>query len=307
MNEKTEEVTEEAISKDEMTTVVIPQQHGYESPNHSTAPAAGGHRSAFTELMSRKSKSSLNTPIKNTSTTRPPLIFSGRDGLGAYLSDPTAFPPSRIIYHTPKWVVIRDMYPKSSVHILLLPRDGTKNLLHPFEAFEDRAFLEEVQSETKKLRILVAKELQRLYGRFSAQEEQKRRRRIEESYTGNEAGAKEEKEKELEGLQGRDWEKEILSGIHARPSMTHLHIHILSKDRYSECMNKRPHYNSFATPFLIPVEEFPLKKDDPRRYPSREGYLDRDLVCWRCGRNFKKKFGELKEHLKMEFEEWKRE
>ncbi len=244
--------------------------------------------------MARKPKPTLTSA---RTTIRPPLIFTGRDGLGAYLANPTAFPPSRVIYHTDKWVVIRDMYPKSSVHILLLPRDASKNLLHPFDAFEDREFLAEVQAETKKVRTLVAKELQRLYGRFSARERE--RRRI--------IDATDAPLEEAELPPGRDWEKEVVSGIHASPSMTHLHIHVLSVDRFNECLRKRPHYNSFATPFFVPLEAFPLKEDDVRRHPWREGYLERDLVCWRCGKKFKKKFAELKEHLAKEFEEWKRE
>ena len=89
--------------------------------------------------------------------------------------------------------------------------------------------------------------------------------------------------------------------------MNHLHVHILSVDRHSECMRHRKHYNSFATPFLIDVEDFPLNKHDPRRHAGRERYLERDLVCWRCQRNFRNKFAKLKEHLEEEFEVWKKE
>jgi aprataxin len=72
-------------------------------------------------------------------------------------------------------------------------------------------------------------------------------------------------------------------------------------------MKHRKHYNSFATEFFIPIEDFPLAKDDPRRHPSKAGYLDEDMKCWRCGRNFGNKFARLKEHLADEFDAWKKE
>lgn len=106
---------------------------------------------------------------------------------------------------------------------------------------------------------------------------------------------------------GRDWEKEIIAGVHAVPSMNHLHIHILSRDRYSECVKHRKHYNSFATRFMVPLEDFPLDSGDKRRWPGREGFLDENLKCWRCGRDFGRSFVQLKSHLKGEFEAWKRE
>lgn len=63
---------------------------------------------------------------------------------------------------------------------------------------------------------------------------------------------------------GRDWESEVLVGVHTHPSMNHLHVHVLSRDRHSERMKHRKHYNSFATPFFVPVEEFPLRSGDAR-------------------------------------------
>jgi aprataxin len=190
-------------------------------------------------------------------------------------------------------VVIHDLYPKSSVHILLLPRDASKYLQHPFDAFEDPIFLSLVQNKLKELVPLAAAELRRKYSRFSAKEAAR-----------NTALGSDDPPEILP--QGRNWSREIVNGIHAHPSMTHLHIHILSQDRVSECMRHKKHYNSFATPFLVPIRDFPLEKDDSRRHPGREGYLDSDLKCWRCGKNFGKKFKDLKTHLDEELEDWKR-
>jgi aprataxin len=239
------------------------------------------------------------SPVEPNSTKPPAAktlrrFFDGRDGLGAYLSDPSSFPPSIVIYHTPRFVVVNDRYPKSSVHVLILPRDPSKSLLHPYTAFEDPSFRADVLAEVAKVKTLVSKELRRLYGRFSALDKAR-----------EEAMEADPPPDELP--RGRDWEKEVISGVHAHPSMNHLHIHILSVDRSSVCLKHRKHYNSFATPFLVPVEDLPLEKGDPRWHPERGGYLGRSLKCWRCGRDFGNKFQRLKEHLDEEFEEWKKE
>ena len=232
-----------------------------------------------------------NKPFTGQTTT-----FLGRDGLGAYIASPAAFPASRVIYHTEKFVVINDLYPKSSVHLLLLPRDPRKTCLHPFEALEDTAFLAEVLVEVKKLRELAARELRRRFGTFSRKDKAREAAMDLEPVPA-----------EHDLPPGRDWEKEVVSGVHAHPSMNHLHIHIISKDRVNECMRHRKHYNSFATPFFVPVEDFPLDPKDKRRHPGHEGYLGSDLLCWKCGKNFRNKFARLKEHLEEEFQVWKGE
>ena len=237
-----------------------------------------------------------DTPQSDPARTTTSL---GRDGLGAYISSPGSFPASRVIYHDEKWVVINDLFPKSSVHLLLLPRDPAKQLLHPFDAFEDLDFLKEMQGEVRKLRGLAAKDLQRRYGKLSALDQE--RLKAIDVFDGDGDG-------ESRHLPvGRDWSKSVISGIHACPSMNHLHVHIISIDRHSECMKHRKHYNSFSTPFLIDVEDFPLDELDDRKLPGRERYLDRELTCWRCGTVFGNKFSRLKAHLDEEFEEWKKE
>ena len=167
-------------------------------------------------------------------------------------------------------------------------------LLHPFVAFSDPVFLAFVRAEVTKLRTLVAKELRRKYGKFSAKDRAR-----------EEAMAADPPPEVLP--EGRDWEKEVMCGVHAGPSMKHLHVHVLSVDRVSECMRHRKHYNSFATPFFVGMEDFPLEEGDVRRHPGREGYLKTEFRCWRCGKGFGNRFKRLKEHLEEEFEVWKKE
>jgi len=242
--------------------------------------------------MSRKPKQKAPEP-KPRVAQHHEYEFIGRDGLGAYSAQPEAFGPERVIYHNDDFVFINDLYPKSTVHCLVLPRDFDKNVLHPFDAFEDAEFLAKVQAEVAKARKIVADELRRRYGRFSASE----RPRIE---------AMEGDEVPDELPAGRDWAKEVVTGIHAHPSMNHVHVHVMSRDMVGDCMRHRKHYESFNTPFLVDVDQFPLAKDDSRRHPGRAGFLDQDLKCWRCGKNFGHKFKRLQEHLEEEFEKWKR-
>jgi aprataxin len=149
-----------------------------------------------------------------------------------------------------------------------------------------------VKKETKLLRSLAAGELRRRYGKYSAQDKERQ-----------EALSADPPPDELPP--GRDWEREIVCGVHAVPSMNHLHIHVISIDRYSDWLKHKKHYNSFSTPFFVPIDDFPLAQDDARRHPTREGYLRRDYICWRCGKDYGNKFSELKVHLEEEFNEWK--
>ena len=234
------------------------------------------------------------SPKPAVANSRSRYTFPGRDGLGAYITSPESYPQSRVIYHNENFVVINDLYPKSSIHLLILPRDKTKMLLHPIDAFEDKEFLASVQYEAAKVKAMAASELRRRYGKNSATE-QIRTEAMDADPPPDTLPA------------GRDWEKEILVGIHSGPSMNHLHVHVMSVDRQSVCLRHKKHYNSFATPFLVRLEEFPLARDDIRRERSHGGYLRDDMVCWRCGKNFGSKFEKLKIHLKEEFEQWKSE
>ncbi|KAI0490636.1 HIT domain-containing protein [Xylaria cf. heliscus] len=286
----TESDPEDAITKEEMTgTAAAPEPS-------SAGVSRGTKRNAFAELMAPKPKRLLELPTLASTRGAFTGSFKARDGLGAYTTDPASFPASRVIYHNESFVAINDLYPKSTVHTLLLPR-SPRSRLHPFDAFEDPEFLASVQAETTRLKRLVGTELQRRYGRFSAQEKQR------EAVLNGDV----ELEDGAPLPDGRDWEKELLVGVHAHPSMNDLHVHILSRDMVSDCMRHRKHYQSFNTPFLIDVADFPLAADDPRRHPGQAGYLNRDMRCWRCGKNFGNRFKKLKDHLAEELEEWKKQ
>lgn len=296
------ETPEDAITEEEMAGTAPSALSASPAPPRNACKNASNpslkisiDKETVSALMSKR-KASPPSPSSSKKLYNKNTL-DRRDGLGAYIDHPEKYDSSRIIFYDDNFVAINDLYPKSSVHTLLLPRSKKHALQHPFDAFEDAEFLASVQEQATKLRDIVGKELQRRYGKFSKQDIPR------EKVLNGEVEIDRPEDMPI----GRDWNKDVKVGIHAHPSMNHLHIHVLSVDRYSECMKHRKHYNSFATPFFVELEDFPLAKDDVRRHPGKEGYLDSDLLCWRCRRNFGNKFARLKEHLKEEFDAWKRE
>lgn len=249
-----------------------------------------------TELMSAKSETSPPDLRKRAkgSITKSNLHFPGRDGLETYVIAPESFLRSEVIYHNENWVLIHDLYPKASVHLLLLPRDlKISHILPSYNAFNSYPeFLDNARKEAEKAAQIAASELRRQYSSVSASEELR-------------VKAMEADDPPTELPEGRDWRKEIKIGIHRAPSMNNLHIHIISRDMHSDSMKHRKHYNSFNTPFFVPLADFPLKEGHEALIHG-ERYLQSDMKCWNCGKNFGNQFKKLKAHLESEWEEWKK-
>ena len=256
--------------------------------------------STVSELMKPKRKSA-DVPSKTPPSSKRNKgyqLFS-RDGLDIYIQNPESprIPPGTVVFHNADFVAIRDKYPKATVHCLLLPRSQQHTLQDPFSALADPVFLAKVLEQASALKKLVTAELQRILGPSSAQETE--REKVLNGSTQLPAG--------VAMPAGRDWEAEVRVGVHAHPSMNHLHVHVLSRDMHTPFLKHAKHYNSFNTPFFIDVEDFPLSEDDERRHPGKSGYLTAGLRCWRCGREFGNRFAALKSHLEEEFEKWKKE
>jgi aprataxin len=257
------------------------------------SPSPSRNRNAFSELMfAKKPTPKQPKQVRTTAHTNP---NDPRNALLRYVLNPESFPSSLVIGYTDHTVLIRDAYPKSVIHLLLLPRDPSKYNFHPHTAFSDPAFLRLIRSEAETAVQLAASELSRLLSPNSKLS-QARLKAMEspDPPTGLPAG--------------RDFLKELKIGIHAHPSMNHLHVHIISPDMSVPSMKHRKHYNSFNTEFFIPLADFPLSDDDPRKQVAYQNdQLRMDFKCWRCGEMFGNKFKQLKEHMAVEFEEWKKE
>ena len=235
---------------------------------------------------------------KTVPAPRPPPTAAphrpGHDGLGAYLISPETAHPGVVIFHDAQYVAIRDMFPKASVHALLLPRLPARSNQHPISAFDDADFLAETRTAAEKLRAMVADELRRKVGGESLADAPWRAS-LDDDQPGTTAT-----------IPSRDWSAEVRVGIHVHPSMNHLHVHVISRDMHSPALKHRKHYNSFNTPFFIELDELPLALGDKRRMAGGE-YLKDNFSCWRCGKMFGNRFKALKEHLGDEFEQWRRE
>lgn len=243
---------------------------------------------------------SPNTTKQDSKTSKR---WDPRDGLGVYIETPETNPEGRVLEYDDDFVVITDKYPKASVHLLLIPRKRTYCTQHPLHALStDTTFLDTVRTRTTHLVELAANELRRQYGESSASDVPYNTA-LESLMSGPDPPSPSKRAALLP--QGRDWTKEIVTGVHTHPSMNHLHVHVFSRDMHSPWMKHKKHYLSFNTSFLVQLHEFPFEKGSARFRPG--DWPSWDMQCWRCGQNFKNKFAALKSHLEEEFEEWKKE
>ena len=89
----------------------------------------------------------------------------------------------------------------------------------------------------------------------------------------------------IEGLAPIE-QSQFLIGFHSLPSMRQLHLHVISDDFESKCLKNKKHWNSFTTPFFLPLlnvlstlmEMGSIKVNRA----EAEGYLKWDLRCHRC-------------------------
>ncbi|KAI9140102.1 HIT-like domain-containing protein [Paraphysoderma sedebokerense] len=89
-------------------------------------------------------------------------------------------------------------------------------------------------------------------------------------------------------------------GVHAIPSMTNLHVHIISQDFASDCLKNKKHWNSFTTDFFVPWKNCAemFKAQGRIRFDKRfyESLLKEPLKCNQCNEH-PKNMPTLKKHL----------
>lgn len=154
----------------------------------------------------------------------------------------------------------------------------------------------------ERVKKLAASELRRQFGQGSAADATYQAA-LEDLMSSTDPPSPDERDALLPP--GRDWLADIKAGVHTHPSMTHTHIHVMSRDMHSPWLKHKKHYLSFNSSFLVQLEDFPLEKRSSRFHPGE--WPKWDMLCWRCGKNFRNRFKELKDHLEQEFEAWKKE
>jgi aprataxin len=99
---------------------------------------------------------------------------------------------------------------------------------------------------------------------------------------------------------------QIRMGFHAVPSMTPLHLHIISDDFHAPALKTKKHWNSFSSDdFFLNIDQViqRLERGEPARSESieyHEQVLKRALVCCHCGASMKT-IPTLKQHLEKRF------
>lgn len=168
-----------------------------------------------------------------------------------------------VLFYDDNAVILKDLFHKSEVHLLVMPRNPELSRKPPQEAFSDVKNI-----ELMKPYVLQAEEM-------ALKMFKKRWRSVEDNEIG------------------------VIKCCHAVPSMSNLHIHVMTDDFHSEKLKNKKHYNSFATDFAIKFDEFPLSSDD-ERMRDVEWKLKQDLVFKNV--NYKGQFKKMKTVMDAEFE-----
>ncbi|XP_058496846.1 aprataxin [Solea solea] len=93
------------------------------------------------------------------------------------------------------------------------------------------------------------------------------------------------------------------TGYHAIPSMSHVHLHVISQDFDSPCLKNKKHWNSFTTDYFIEANDVIQMLETNGRVTVKEGateLLKLPLCCHMCHKELPT-IPALKEHLKSHF------
>lgn len=175
-----------------------------------------------------------------------------------------------VLYYDETATIIYDKFPKSEVHLLVLPRNYRVSNSHPTL----------ISSETKvKLEWHIEWVKQFIWKQFT------KRYKITQTDLSKE----------------RFLQEFIQYGVHSVPSMANTHIHMMTRDFHSERLKNKKHFNSFNSPFFIHWDKLPMTKDLSDKEINDRYIKNYDMICPYCSYNFKNQFSKLKVHLAEEF------
>lgn len=210
----------------------------------------------------------------------------------------------QVLFYDDNVTIIQDAFPKSYRHYLVLPRDLGLTLKHPLDAFKNPDIYDEISFYVEKAKEMLVESIM-----------------------------------ESKLIPDLDYERKkfknqfVKAGIHSIPSMSNLHIHVISQDFNLARMKNKKHYNSFTTDFFVEFEKLDPGDGESKRQdylepldsesdweidnlqretknstnPERDskvlqGFIkDTPLKCVYCQKLFGNKFSLLKAHLSEEF------
>jgi len=107
-----------------------------------------------------------------------------------------------------------------------------------------------------------------------------------------------------DSIKAKDKKVQFRKGFHAVPSMTLMHMHLISTDFDSTFMKHKKHWNSFTTQFFRPVSVIleQLEADETLNLDSHfyKRMLETELQCHLCDEK-PRNMPRLKEHVKTHF------
>ncbi|KAG2730831.1 hypothetical protein G9P44_005980 [Scheffersomyces stipitis] len=241
--------------------------------------------------------------------------MSFRDAFQSYIDHPEKH-SDLVLYHDEHVIIIRDLFPKSVRHYLVIPRSTALTHVHPLDVFN------------RNYKDFTGEELYELIGTYVEKAKEMIIEDIDKSL-GNHPNNK------LKLAEFKN--KFIKSGIHSIPSLRNLHIHVITQDFFSIRMKHKKHYNSFTTKFFVEFDKLNPnynagycklrsgtsdKYDDYDSDSVHSSESDEDVIviknvrneavlndiikstplqCTICGATFGNKFQKLKEHMEEEF------
>ncbi|ODQ76893.1 hypothetical protein BABINDRAFT_163974 [Babjeviella inositovora NRRL Y-12698] len=236
--------------------------------------------------------------------------MSFRRALAPYIQHPETKIKSDLVFYDDKVTIIRDAFPKSRVHYLILPRDPSITRQSPLTVFDGekgarlKAHLAPYVTMAK--RLVICEMYNSVWGEA-----------IQQTYPPEDDPQCKRYENYGEAFHSlvdeEHLDEYVLAGFHAVPSLENLHIHVLTGDFTSDRLKNRKHYNSFNTPFFINFEDLPFSP--ARLEAARRNGIDyqnakameqivktTDLRCIHCGENFRGHFAQLMPHLRDEYD-----
>jgi len=101
----------------------------------------------------------------------------------------------------------------------------------------------------------------------------------------------------------RHTDSQFRMGFHAKPSMLHLHLHLISQEFESVGLKTKRHWNSFTTDFFLPVENVIAELKELGKVKKKDDLaanIDLPLACHKCDLK-PKNMPELKKHIATHF------
>lgn len=193
------------------------------------------------KLRSKSSK----TKLTGSSKTK----FSSFLNLETTLNDPNAQ-----VFKNDRFVCIRDKYPKSRFHLLLVP----------------------LATVSHGLKLLKVQDLIRLNDSLNVLREM---RQLANDIVEKKCPA--------------ELKPKIQLGFHSIQSMNPLHMHIISRDFVSDCLKNKKHWNSFTSQYFVHLDKLIENLQDVKDYFAEDrfnlnkpqvlkSYLEADLKCHVC-------------------------